>query len=138
MEETIESVKTYGVLTPAIVRPRAEGGYEIIAGRRRKQASELAERETMPCIIRDMDDDMAVILMVDSNIQREDILPSERAQAYKMKLDAIRRRAGRPSKENSVQVGQNFEGKSSREVLADTSPDSSTQIQRYIRPMSFR
>ena len=133
MEETIESVKTYGVLTPAIVRPRAEGGYEIIAGRRRKQASELAERETMPCIIRDMDDDMAVILMVDSNIQREDILPSERAQAYKMKLDAIRRRAGRPSKENSVQVGQNFEGKSSREVLADTSPDSSTQIQRYIR-----
>ena len=94
----------------------------------------------MPCIVRQMDDDTATILMVDSNIQRENILPSERAQAYKMKLEAIRRKAGRPAKEaenlseeNSVQVGQNFDGKTSREILAENSPDSSTQIQRYIR-----
>ena len=140
MEETIESVKTYGVLTPAIVRPRAEGGYEIIAGRRRKQASELAERETMPCIIRDMDDDMAVILMVDSNIQREDILPSERAQAYKMKLEAIKRRAGRhkavaaEGEKNGSQVGtHSLDGKKSLEVVADEAGESKSQVHRYIR-----
>ena len=140
MQETTESIRQYGVLVPAIVRPREGGGYEIIAGHRRKHGSELAGLSAMPCIVRQMDDDTATILMVDSNIQRENILPSERAQAYKMKLEAIRRKAGRPVKteekdvpDNSVQVGQNFDGKTSRELLAENSPDSSTQIQRYIR-----
>jgi ParB family chromosome partitioning protein len=133
MKETVESIKKYGVLVPAIVRPRAAGGYELISGHRRKHACELAGLPTMPVIVRDLDDDAATIIMVDSNIQRENILPSERAKAYKMKLDAIRRQAGRPSKENSVQVGQNFQGKTSRDLLAANSPDSSTQIQRFIR-----
>jgi ParB family chromosome partitioning protein len=133
MKETVESIKEYGVLVPAIVRPRAEGGYELISGHRRKRACELAGLPTMPVIVRNLDDDAATIIMVDSNIQRENILPSERAKAYKMKLDAIRRQAGRPSKENSVQVGQNFQGKTSRDLLAANSPDSSTQIQRFIR-----
>ena len=133
MKETVESIKEYGVLVPAIVRPRTDGGYELISGHRRKRACELAGLPTMPVIIRNLDDDAATIIMVDSNIQRENILPSERAKAYKMKLDAIRRQAGRPSKENSVQVGQNFQGKTSRDLLAKNSPDSSTQIQRYIR-----
>jgi ParB family chromosome partitioning protein len=132
MRETIESVKMSGVLTPGIVRPRTEGGYEIIAGRRRKLACEAAGLETMPVIIRELDDEQAIIEMVDSGIQREEVLPSEKAAAYKMKLDAIRRKAGRPS-QNSDQVGQNFQGKTSREILAENSPDSSTQIQRYIR-----
>ena len=140
MQNTVDSIKEYGVLTPGIVRPREDGGYEIVAGHRRKHGSELAGLSDMPCIVREMDNDTATILMVDSNIQREDILPSERAQAYKMKLDAIRRKAGRPAKtaeksdtRNSVQVGQNFDGKTSREILSQNSPDSSTQIQRYIR-----
>ena len=140
MQETAESIRQYGVLVPAIVRPREDGGYEIIAGHRRRHGSELAGLSAMPCIVRQMDDDTATILMVDSNIQRENILPSERAQAYKMKLEAIRRKAGRPAKteekdvpDNSVQVGQNFEGKTSREQIAENSPDSATQIQRYIR-----
>ena len=140
MQETAESIRQYGVLVPAIVRPREDGGYEIIAGHRRRHGRELAGLSAMPCIVRQMDDDTATILMVDSNIQRENILPSERAQAYKMKLEAIRRKAGRPAKteekavpDNSVQVGQNFDGKTSRELLAENSPDSSTQIQRYIR-----
>lgn len=98
MQETAESIRQYGVLVPAIVRPREDGGYEIIAGHRRRHGSELAGLSTMPCIVRQMDDDTATILMVDSNIQRENILPSERAQAYKMKLEAIRRKAGRPAK----------------------------------------
>ena len=140
MKETVESVKEYGVLVPAIARPREGGGYELVSGHRRKRACELAGLETMPVIIRDMDRDTAIIIMVDSNLQREQILPSEKAQAYKMKMEAIRRKAGRPSKEeqisgekNSVQLGQNFHGKTSREILAEKSPDSSTQIQRYIR-----
>ena len=140
MQNTVDSIKEYGVLTPGIVRPREDGGYEIVAGHRRKHGSELAGLSDMPCIVREMDDDTATILMVDSNIQREDILPSERAQAYKMKLDAIRRKAGRPAKtseksdiRNSVQVGQNFDGKTSREILAQNSPDSGRQVQRYIR-----
>ena len=140
MQNTVDSIKEYGVLTPGIVRPREDGGYEIVAGHRRKHGSELAGLSDMPCIVREMDNDTATILMVDSNIQREDILPSERAQAYRMKLDAIRRKAGSPAKtaeksdtQNSVQVGQNFDGKTSREILAQNSPDSSTQIQRYIR-----
>ena len=98
MQETAESIRQYGVLVPAIVRPREDGGYEIIAGHRRRHGSELAGLSAMPCIVREMDDDTATILMVDSNIQRENILPSERAQAYKMKLEAIRRKAGRPAK----------------------------------------
>ena len=133
MQEMVESISKYGVMTPAIVRPRTEGGYEVIAGNRRKRASELAGRETMPVVIRDMDDDSAIILMVDSNMQRETILPSEKAMAYKMKLEALKRKAGRPTKENSVQVGQNLKGVVSRELLAESSPDSSVQIQRYIR-----
>ena len=133
MQETVESVKAYGVLVPAIVRQRPDGEYEIVAGHRRKRASELAGLNELPAIVRDLDDDAATIIMVDSNLQRENILPSERAQAYKMKLEAIKRRAGRPSKENSVQVGQKFDGKTSRELVAEKSPDSPTQIQRYIR-----
>ena len=115
MQNTVDSIKEYGVLTPGIVRPREDGGYEIVAGHRRKHGSELAGLTDMPCIVREMDNDTATILMVDSNIQREDILPSERAQAYKMKLDAIRRKAGRPAKtaeidgkNNSRQVVGNF------------------------------
>ena len=102
MQETAESIRQYGVLVPAIVRPREDGGYEIIAGHRRRHGSELAGLSAMPCIVRQMDDDTATILMVDSNIQRENILPSERAQAYKMKLEAIRRKAGRPAKEAEI------------------------------------
>ena len=132
MQQTVESIREYGVLVPAIARPREDGGYELIAGHRRKHACELAGLSTMPVIVRDMDRNAATIIMVDSNLQRENILPSERAKAYKMKLDAIRRQAGRPTK-NSDQVGQNFEGKTSRTILAENSPDSSTQIFRYIR-----
>lgn len=133
MKETVESIKEYGVLSPAIARPRANGGYEIISGHRRKRACELAGLETMPVIVRDLDTDTATIFMVDSNLQRENISPIEKAQAYKMKLAAIRRKAGRPPKENSAQVGQNFQGRTSREILAENAPDSSAQIQRLIR-----
>ena len=133
MRETAESVKTFGVLVPIIVRPCDGGRYEIISGHRRKRACELAGIDAMPAIVRDLDDDAATIVMVDSNLQRENVLPSERAQAYKMKLEALRRQAGRKAKENSVQVGQNSESRTSREILADNSPASSTPIQRYIR-----
>ena len=129
MTEMVESVKQYGVLLPALVRPKADGGYEMVSGHRRKRASEIAGCE-MPCIVRELTDEEATIIMVDSNLQRETILPSEKAYAYKMKLDAMRRQAGRPN--NSVPVGQNF-GITSREALADKSPDSNTQIQRFIR-----
>lgn len=133
MKELTESIGSFGVLDPALVRPRKEGGYELLSGKRRKHASELSGKEELPVIIRDLDDDEAVILLVDSNLHRPDIPPSERAKAYKMKMDAVRRKAGRPAKINSVQVGQNFQGKTSRELLAQISPDSATQIQRYIR-----
>ena len=140
MQNTVDSIKEYGVLTPGIVRPREDGGYEIVAGHRRKHGSELAGLTDMPCIVREMDDDTATILMVDSNIQREDILPSERAQAYKMKLDAIRRKAGRPAKNaemptagNCDQVGHNYDGKRSVQIVADEAGESKTQVQRYIR-----
>ena len=132
MQETAESIRQYGVLVPAIVRPREDGGYEIIAGHRRRHGSELAGLSTMPCIVRQMDDDTATILMVDSNIQRENILPSERAQAYKMKLEAIKRQGTRHDL-TSDQLGQKLSGKTSREVIAENSNDSPTQIQRYIR-----
>lgn len=140
MQNTVDSIKEYGVLTPGIVRPREDGGYEIVAGHRRKHGSELAGLTDMPCIVREMDNDTATILMVDSNIQREDILPSERAQAYKMKLDAIRRKAGRPAKNaeistagNCDQVGHNYDGKRSVQIVADEAGESKTQVQRYIR-----
>lgn len=132
MQETAESIKQYGVLVPAIVRPREEGGYEIVAGHRRKHACELAGLETMPVIVRNLDADAATIIMVDSNLQRENILPSERAQAYKMKLEAIRRQGARTDL-TSDQVGQKLPNKTSREQIAENAPDSSTQIQRYIR-----
>ena len=132
MMETADSVRQYGVLVPAIARPDPEGGYELVAGHRRHRASELAEKETMPVIIRDLDDDAATIIMVDSNLQRESLLPSERAFAYKMKLEAMKRQAGRPSK-NSAQVGRNFDGKESREILAEQVGQSRNQISRYIR-----
>lgn len=132
MRQTVESVREYGVLVPGIARPREDGGFEIVAGHRRKHACELAGLKTMPVIVRDIDPATATIMMVDSNMQRENILPSEKAKAYKMKLEAIKRRAGRPGR-NSVQAGQNSEGKTSREQIAENSPDSATQIQRYIR-----
>ena len=132
MADMAESVKQYGVLVPALVREKQEGGYEMIAGHRRKMASELTGKKEIPCIVRNLTDDEAVLIMVDSNLQREQILPSEKAFAYKMKLDAMKRQAGRPCKNNSVPVGQNF-GQTSRELLAEKSPDSNTQIQRYIR-----
>lgn len=133
MAEMVESIKKYGVLVPALVRPKENGGYEMVAGHRRKFAAALAGIAEIPCIVRILTDDEATIVMVDSNLQREKILPSEKAFAYKMKLEAMKRQAGRPSKENSVPLGQNFEGKTSRELLAAKSPDSNTQIQRYIR-----
>ncbi len=133
MKETVESIKEYGVLSPAIARPRADGGYEIISGHRRKRACELAGLETMPVIVRNLDTDTATIFMVDSNLQRENILPMEKAKAYKMKLDAIRRRAGRPAKgdkENSRQLVGNLE---SAELVGRETGESGRQVQRYIR-----
>ena len=125
MEKTVESIKEYGVLTPAIVRPDPDGGYEIISGHRRHHASELAGKETMPAIVRDMDDDAAIILMVDSNLQRESILPSERAYAFKMKLDAIKHQG----KTTSVQVAP----KLSTEVIGEAAGMSKDTVKRYIR-----
>ena len=133
MEDMVESVREHGILVPGIARPRAEGGYELIAGHRRRHASELAGKTAMPVIIRELDDDEAILFMVDSNIQRENLLPSEKAWAYKMKLDAIRRRAGRPGKGNSGQVGQNLKGKASVEIVAENAGESYKQVQRFIR-----
>ena len=132
MQDMAESVSQYGVLVPALVREKPEGGYEMVAGHRRKMASELAQQATMPCLVRNLTDDEAVIVMVDSNLQREKILPSEKAFAYKMKLDAMKRQAGRPSK-NSVPLAQNFNGKTSREILGEQVGESQDQIRRYIR-----
>lgn len=128
MQEMTESVKQYGVLVPALVRPKRSGGYEMVAGHRRKKAADLAGLAEIPCIVRQLTDDEATIIMVDSNLQREQILPSEKAFAYKMKLDAMKRQ-GQRTDLTSGPVGQKF----SRDELADTSPDSSRQIQRYIR-----
>ena len=133
MEKLAESIAQHGVLMPGLVRPRAAGGYEIVAGHRRKFASMKAGIREMPVIVRDMDDDTAVILMVDSNVQRENVLPSEKARAYKMKLDAIKRKAGRPSKENSGQLDQNFFNPYSVEKIAQDAGESTKQVQRYIR-----
>lgn len=133
MLEMAESVRQYGVLVPGLVRQLEDGSYQMVSGHRRKLASRLAGLDTLPCIVRDLTDDEAIIVMVDSNLQREKVLPSEKAFAYKMKLEAMRRQAGRPSKGNSAPVGQNFGGKTSRDLLAAESPDSHSQIQRYIR-----
>ena len=130
MTRTVESIAQYGVLAPLIARPRPEGGYEIISGHRRQYAAKLAGLDTLPVIVRQMSDDAAVILMVDSNLQREHILPSERALAYKMKLDAMRRTSGRPSKENPRQLVGNFE---SADVVGKESGESGRQVQRFIR-----
>ena len=132
MKETVQSIKDFGVIMPVLVRPNEEGGYEMISGHRRMRACELAGIDTIPAIVRDVDRDTAIIMMVDSNLQRENILPSEKAKAYKMKLDAIKRQGERKDL-TSVQLGQKLKGKVSRELIADKSPDSSTQIQRYIR-----
>lgn len=133
MLEMAESVRQYGVLVPGLVRQLEDGSYQMVSGHRRKLASELAGRDTIPCIVRDLTDDEAVIIMVDSNLQRERVLPSEKAFAYKMKLDAMRRQQGERTDLTSALVGQKFDGKTSRELLAIESPDSHSQIQRYIR-----
>lgn len=137
MKDTVQSVKDYGVIMPVIVRQTDEGYYEMISGHRRMRACELAGIDTIPAIVRDVDRDTAIIMMVDSNLQRENILPSEKAKAYKMKLDAIKRQAGRPTKsseKNSDQVGLNFfKGVQSAEIVARESGDSKTQVLRYIR-----
>src|SRR5699024_1529751 len=133
MADTAESIKEYGVLVPAIARPRDEGGYELVAGHRRHRASELAGMETMPVIIRNLDDDAATIIMVDSNLQRENILPSERAFAFKLKLDAIKRQGERTDL-TCTQVGHKLnEGKKSVEIVAEQAGSSRNQIQRFIR-----
>ncbi|MDE8689615.1 ParB/RepB/Spo0J family partition protein [Faecalibacterium sp. DFI.5.82] len=132
MQRTVESVEQYGVLSPLIARPRPEGGYEIISGHRRQHAAQLAGLDTLPVIVRNMDDDAAVLLMVDSNLQRETILPSERAFAYKMKLEAMKHQAGRPTQDNYSQVGNNFGTLSSKE-MAEELGTSKNQIFRYIR-----
>lgn len=136
MKETVESIREYGVLVPIIVRSMDDGSYEIVSGHRRKRACELAGVEEIPAIVRDLDDDEATIIMVDSNLQRENILPSERAKAYQMKLEAIRRRAGRPKKEeqeNGGQFGHDFEAKKAREIIAEEAGDSPRNVQRFIR-----
>jgi len=130
MQKTAESIREYGVLVPAIVRPLENGEYEMISGHRRRYASILAGKETMPVIVREMDDDTATILMVDSNLQREHILPSERAKAYQMKLEAMKRQAGRKSKENVSQVGTQ---KRTDEMIADEFGTSRNQVQRFVR-----
>lgn len=132
MDQLVESVKSRGIITPITLRKKDDGRYEIVSGHRRKKACELAGLETVPAEIKELTRDEAIILMVESNLQRSVILPSEKAFAYKMRLDAMRRLPGRPSKENGVPVGPDLSGKS-RELLAAESPDSNTQIQRYIR-----
>ena len=129
MQETAESIREYGVLVPALARPRAGGGYELISGHRRKRGCELAGLTTMPVIVRELDDGAAVIVMVDSNIQRESLLPSERAFAYKMKLEAIKHQGAR-SDLTSVQVGQKL---NARDIVAESAGESAGQVRRYIR-----
>ena len=133
MEELMESIKQSGVLSPVIARPRKEGGYEILSGHRRVKACELAGITEIPAVVKNLDDDTAAILLVDSNLQRENILPSEKAFAYRLKLEAIKRKAGRPSLENGDQIGHDFSGRKSVELIAENTSDSRNQIQRYIR-----
>lgn len=133
MDELVESIKESGVLSPVVVRPHKDGGYEILSGHRRVKACEIAGIDEVPVVIKNLDDDTATILLVDSNLQREHILPSEKAFAYQMKLEAMKRKAGRPTRENCDQIGHNFDGKKSIEIVAENSNDSRNQIQRYIR-----
>lgn len=133
MLRTTESIAQYGVLTPLIARPLEDGSYEIISGHRRAHAAELAGLTEVPVLVRQMDDDAATVLMVDSNLQRENILPSERAYAYKMKNEAMKRQAGRPPKENCGQLDHNLFGRKTVEVIAGESGDSVKQVQRFIR-----
>ena len=132
MMEMADSIRQYGVLVPGMVRPK-EGGYEMVSGHRRKMGSELAQKPTMPCLVRDLTDDEAIIIMVDSNLQRESILPSEKAFAYKMKLEAMRRQQGERTDLTSATPLQKSKGKTSRELLAENSPDSHEQIRKFIR-----
>ena len=136
MQRTVESVEQYGVLSPLIARPRPEGGYEIISGHRRQHAAQLAGLETLPVIVRNMDDDAAVLLMVDSNLQRENILPSERAFAYKMKLEALKNQGAR-SDLTCVQIGHKLNGAKARDIVADESGDNARNVQRFIRLTSL-
>ena len=133
MDELVQSVKERGIITPITLRQKEDGRYEIVSGHRRRKACELAGLDTVKAEVKDLSRDEAIILMVESNLQRTTILPSEKAFAYKMKLDAMRRQAGRPSKDNSATVLQNFGGKTSREILAEQSGESHEQIRKYIR-----
>lgn len=133
MIQLVESVKERGVITPATVRPKEDGRYELVSGHRRKRACEIAGFDTLRCEVVDLDRDATTVLMVESNYQRSQILPSEKAFAYKMRLEAMKRQAGRPSKENSVPVAQNYEGKTSRELLGEQVGESQDQVRRYIR-----
>ena len=133
MIQLVESIKERGVITPATVRQKEDGRYELISGHRRKRACELAGFEALRCEVVDLDRDAATVLMVESNYQRSQILPSEKAFAYKMRLEAMKRQAGRPSKDNSVPVAQNYEGKTSRELLGEQVGESQDQVRRYIR-----
>lgn len=133
MDALVESIKQCGVLTPVIARPYKDGGYEILSGHRRVKACELAGITDIPVVVKNLDDDTATILLVDSNLQREHILPSEKAFAYQMKLEAMKRKAGRPSKENSCQIGTDLVGIRSDELLSENTNDSARNIQRYIR-----
>ena len=136
MQRTVESVEQYGVLSPLIARPRPEGGYEIISGHRRQHAAQLAGLDTLPVIVRNMDDDAAVLLMVDSNLQRENILPSERAFAYKMKLEALKNQGAR-SDLTCGQFGHKLIGAKARDIVADESGDNARNVQRFIRLTSL-
>jgi ParB family chromosome partitioning protein len=132
MMEMAESVKQYGVLVPVMVRPKTEGGYEMVAGHRRKLAAELAQQEEIPCLVRDLTDDEAIIIMVDSNLQREKILPSEKAFAYKMKLEALNRQ-GQRTDLTCAPVEHKLDGKKSRDIVAEQAGESREQVRRYIR-----
>ena len=132
MDALVESIKQCGVLTPVITRPHKDGGYDILSGHRRVKACELAGITDIPVVIKNLDDDTATILLVDSNLQREHILPSEKAFAYQMKLEAMKRKAGRPTKENCEQIAHNFDGKKSSEILGEQVGESKDQIRRYI------
>ena len=133
MDALVESIKQCGVLTPVIARPHKDGGYEILSGHRRVKACELAGITDIPVVVKNLDDDTATILLGDSNLQREHILPSEKAFAYQMKLEAMKRKAGRPTKENCEQIAHNFDGKKSSEILGEQVGESKDQIRRYIR-----
>lgn len=133
MTQLVESIKERGVITPATVRPKGDGRYELVSGHRRKRACELAGMDTLRCEVVELTRDEATILMVESNFQRSQILPSEKAFAYKMRLEAMKRRAGRPSKNNSATVLQDYEGKTSREILAAESGESHEQVRKFIR-----